>query len=104
MAYTDIHDAAVDDTHVLRKQVAAAIAIAAKQVWDEDPATENHVKRMRWAKSVRLNGDQGPILEAASMIWLVLENATIQASPTTATDNDVQFVVNSLIDSVSEAL
>jgi hypothetical protein len=29
----------------------------------------------------------------------VLENATIQAAPEAATDNDVQFVVNALINS-----
>lgn len=97
MAYSDIYTAATDPDHVLRKQVAVAIASAATDILNESSSTENHANRLSWAKKVKLN-NEAPVNEAGVMIWKVLENATIQASPATAGDSDVQFVVNSLID------
>lgn len=96
MAYTDIYTAATDGTHVLRKQVAVAMHSAAVDVINEDEATENHSNRLVWARRVT-QGNSGPLDMAERWIWKVLENATIQASPDTATDNDVQFVVNSIV-------
>jgi len=46
-------------------------------------------------------GAFSPVTEAERWIWSVLENATIQAAPTEATDNDVQFVVNSLVNTMA---
>jgi hypothetical protein len=94
MAYLDIYNAATNATGTLRKQVTVAVAKAAVDVLNE--AGSGHVwdRRQAWAKQVLLN----PVPQAETMLWKVLENATIQASPDTATDSDAQFVVNSLVD------
>jgi len=101
MAYTDIYTAATDDTHILRKQVSVAIMKAATDIVNESKGTANHPDRLTWARKV-MASNQGPVSEAEVMIWKVLENATIQAAPTTATDSDVQFVVNGLIDTFAD--
>ena len=98
MAYTDIYLAATQnsDTQPLFQQVVVAIKKAAYDVINEDAGTTNHTNRIQWARNVHLTSD-GPIIWARKMIWRVLDNATIQASPTTSSDNDVQFTVNSLV-------
>ena len=96
MAYSDIYTAATDDTHVLRKQIAVALHKAAQDVINESTETANHGNRLVWARKVT-QGDSAPIVEAERWVWSVLENATIQAAPTEAADNDVQFVVNALV-------
>jgi hypothetical protein len=100
MAYTDIYTAATDEAHVLRKQVAVALHKAAKDVVNESPETGNHGNRLAWARKVT-QGVNAPVSESERWIWAVLENATIQASPATATDSDVQFVVNSLVNTMA---
>lgn len=97
MALTDIYDAAVPADSRLRKQIAAAVHKAAVDVRNEATNTANHARRLTWADKV-LNNPDGPAFWAGVFVWGVLENATIVASPGAATDNDVQFVVNSLID------
>lgn len=97
MAYADIHTAATDDASPLRKQVAVAIAKAAADISNEDVGTANHDLRIHWARRVSMS-NEAPMVEAGVMMWKVLENATLQADPANATDSDVQFVVNSLID------
>ena len=96
MAYTDIYTAATDEAATLRKQVAVAFFKSAVDILNEDSATVNHYNRLAWARKVT-DSNTAPMSEAARWIWKVLENASIQASPTTATDNDVQFVVNSIL-------
>lgn len=96
MAYTDIYTAATDETHVLRKQVAVALHKAAVDVMNEDDQTADHSQRVAWARRALAD----PVGWAEKAIWKVLENATIQAAPAEATDNDVQFVVNSAIGSL----
>ena len=98
MAYTDIYAAATVADHVLRKQTAVALHKAAVDIINESPATEEHSQRMAWARRVIAD----PEGWAAKAIWKVLENVTIQAAPTEATDSDVQFVVNSIVNSLSK--
>jgi len=100
MAYSDIYTAATAADHVLRQQVSVAMHKAAVDIINEDPATENHANRLGWARKCTENAD-GPTSMAARWIWKILENATIQASPETATDNDVQFVVNSIVNTMA---
>lgn len=102
MSYVTIYDTAIDETHVLRKQVATACADAAIDVINEDPGTPGHEERMRFARSV-LREENGPVTMAAAMIWEVLQNPTIGADPLNASDNDVQFAVNGLIDIYGKA-
>ena len=99
MAYVDIHAGATVPDHVLRKQTAVALHKAAVDVMNEDPATAEHSQRMAWARRV-LDDPEG---WAAKVIWKVMENAAIQAAPTTSSDGDVQFVVNSMVNLISKA-
>ncbi len=99
MAYTDIYAAATDAAHVLRKQTAVALHKAAIDVLNESPSTELHKEREFWAVKVA----RDPVNWAALAIWKVLENATIQANPSGATDSDVQFVVNGLVNQLWRA-
>jgi len=96
MAYSEIYTAATDANHILRQQVAVACSKAAADIFNEAASTENHNERIKWSR--RVNETTGPERAAASMIWKVLGNATIQAAPTTANDSDVQFVVNGLVE------
>ena len=98
MAYTDIFAGATVADHVLRKQVAVALHKAAVDIINEPTATEDHSQRMSWARKVLAD----PVGWAEKAIWKVLENATIQASPATAQDSDVQFVVNSIVNTLSK--
>ena len=97
MAYTDIYAAATVADHVLRKQTAVALHKAAIDIINESPATDDHSQRMSWARKVMAD----PEGWAAKAIWKVLENVTIQAAPTEASDNDVQFAVNSIVNFLS---
>lgn len=77
----------------LLERVAGACLVAAGQIRNEDPGTSNHANRMIWVAAVQADA----LTCAKNMIARVLENATIAAAPEAATDNDIQFVVNSLI-------
>jgi len=96
MAYTDIYTAATSEESVLRQQIAVAMFKAAVDIINEDEGTENHYNRLAWARKVT-NSNSAPVDEAEKWIWKVLENSTIQAAPTTSSDNDVTFAVNSII-------
>lgn len=74
-------------------QVAGACLKAAQDIRNEDPGTDYHTERMAWVAEVETN----PKAMARSMAGRVLDNATVAADVENATDNDIQFVVNSLI-------
>lgn len=95
MAYADLYNTLVADigNHPLWRQAFVAALKAAADIRNEDPGTPNHANRLTWAVSV----EQDPAAAARQMRYRIMENATIQSNPTGATDNDVQFVVNSLI-------
>lgn len=83
----------------LRNQATIAILKAAGDIMNESPATSNHANRLVWAKRVLVSpGD-----EAAKFMWPLLANATVAATALNANDNDVQFVVNSYIDTFANA-
>lgn len=91
MAYIDVYDQAVDANSTLRKKIAVALHKAATDIAVEDPQTANHPQRLAWARRVISD----PVGWSEKAVWTVMQNATIAAAPATATDNDVQFVVNS---------
>jgi hypothetical protein len=97
VAYTDIYTAATDSSGTLRKKVAVAIHKAAVDVLAEATNTPNYNNRRAWAIKATTELSS-PMNESERWIWKVLENTTIQASPGTATDGDVQFVINSIVD------
>lgn len=100
MAYIDIYDAATNDTHVLRKQVFAALHKAATDVVNEDPEADNHGRRARWSKRI-LGSSDTLLAEAANAMAAVLQNSSIQGNPTGSTDNDVQFAVNGIVNTLA---
>jgi hypothetical protein len=88
--YAQMYD--VWQSEGLRKSVVIACLKASNDILAEDPGTTNHANRIVWAKAVI----QDPFLKALEMSSGVVMNAVIQTG--TYVDNDVQFVVNSLVD------
>lgn len=99
-AYPTIYDAATDETSNLIKQVAVAMNNAATNVLNEDPGTENHNNRIAWAR--RIKEEEGaPIAFSKRWVWSVLENPSIANAPISSPDNDVQFVVDALVNTMA---
>jgi hypothetical protein len=80
----------------LRNRVAAALTAAAEDVRTEAAATASHTERFTWATGI-LSGFNAPQVEADRAMWIIVQNATIQASGEASTDNDIQFTVNGLV-------
>lgn len=100
MAYVDETNLFIDTTNDLHKKVARAIDKAARDVINENAATENHAKRYVWACNVRLSAEN-VITEAHKWILPVLDNTDVATAGNAATDNDVQFVVNGLVNTMA---
>ena len=92
-ALMELHEALNGNTPFL-SQVAGACWRAAVDIEAEDPGTANHANRIAWAASVKTNRKA----VARSMLESVLENVVIAADVAGALDADVQFQVNSLVD------
>lgn len=101
MAYVDEYALFADTTNDLHKKVARAIDKAARDVINEDAQTENHSNRIVWAAWMRASPSR-VIGEANRAMLHVLDNATVAAAGNAATDNDVQFVVNGLVNQLSK--
>jgi len=78
-------------------RISAAVAKAGFDITNEDPGTTYHTERLAWAKNAMKNPDT----VTDQMVWLVVQNATIQSSGISSTDNDIQFVVNSNINNLA---
>jgi len=102
MAYTDEYALFADNANDIHKKVARAIDLAARDVINEDEGTANHAIRIVWAQWMRADPDR-VIAEAHRAMLRVLDNATVSAAGNTATDNDVQFVVNSIVNTMADA-
>lgn len=77
-----------------KARVSAAISVAANDIMNEDAGTTNHTERLVWAKA----SIKDPETVAEQMLWLVVQNPTIQTNGLSSSDNDIQFVVNSYVD------
>ena len=96
-----INTGVIATSNYMKMRVAAAIANAAEDIENENPGTPNHEARLAWAVEI-LGGDA--MIEADKIMWRVALNPTIAAAgEENATDNDIQFVVNSLLDILIEA-
>lgn len=75
---------------------------ASYDITNEDPGTENHADRMTWA-NVMLGTDDAAVKASVTrhMKLAIASNATIQGNPDGASDNDIQFVVNSQINLIA---
>ena len=79
----------------LYQRFRAARIKAAWDIINEDPGTTNHVDRVTWANGIIEDYEGDDIY---SEYRLFLSNATIQTSGIASTDNDIQYVVNSFVD------
>ena len=98
MALIDIYNAWRGEATTLKAKFIGACLLAAYNILNEDPGTENHANRLVWANAV-IGGETADVEAKAvqHLRYAVASNATIQATGNDATDNDVQFVVNSQI-------
>lgn len=91
MALIDIYN--LKSNAEFKARVAAAVAKASNDIINESEATANHAERLAWAKASIRNAES----TADQMLWLVVQNGTIQTNGLSSTDNDIQYVVNSYI-------
>lgn len=99
----EIYDVLLSDSsQELRNRVMAQCLISANYILNEDPGTANHANRLAWAQAALQSTNT---LRAASdkMYTGVCTNPTIQGSGNDASDNDIAYVVASLIDTVYAA-
>lgn len=78
---------------VLRQKVQAAMVKAAFNILNEDAMAVDHVKRMNWAAGVFA----GEPVVLNIMMAFVSQNAAVQLAGGLATDNDIEWIVNSNI-------
>ncbi len=83
----------------LHHRIEVAAVTAAITVANEDPQTANHAER----KALALKVMAAPETYANIMAIGVCSNVTIAASGAASTDNDIQYVVNSLWDTYALA-
>lgn len=99
----EIYDQLLSDaSQELRNRTMAQCLVSANFILNEDPGTTNHANRLAWAQDALLSATA---LRAASdkMYIGVCTNPTIQAAGNAAVDNDIAYVVASLIDTVYAA-
>ncbi len=84
----------------LRQRFLAARVQASWDILNEAVNTSNHINRLAWANAVLNNYE----LSAQAEYSRFMSNATIQINGLASTDNDIQFVVNSMIDTFANNL
>lgn len=94
MALADIHNL-INGAPELRQRFQAARVEAAWDVLNESAGTANHANRLAWAESILDDYSA----HAQREYTRFLSNSTIQTSGSASTDNDIQFVVSSQLDS-----
>ncbi len=77
----------------LKARVAAACAVAAVFVLNEDPATANHANRLKLAWEIFNNPDA----MATRMVWGVVGSTQVQTAGLSVTDANLQTAVNALL-------
>lgn len=81
---------------VLRNRVTAACWKAAEDIRNEETSQANHAARLQWARMAF--EDDGNGVFTLKVFRAVLQNATVQVRGEEATDDDIQWCVNGLID------
>ena len=89
MATLEQLDALIVGNPLLRQRFRAARIKAAWNVVNEDAQTANHAARLVWAGKILANYETDLDVEYR---WFC-SNSTVQASPNTTTDNDLDYVV-----------
>jgi hypothetical protein len=98
VALVDIYKCWSAQSGTLRAKFIAACLVAAYAIVNEDSGTTNHANRLTWANAI-LDGTVGEVEEKAvqHLRYAMASNATLQSACEAASDNDVQFIVNSQI-------
>lgn len=79
----------------LQARFMAACLVAAKDIVAEDPGTANHAERVAWAEAIQQGGEDTLTSSALEILrFAAASNATLQSAGEAATDNDIQFIVN----------
>ena len=100
-AYTDNYHLRYGIPSV-QQQTEVAVIHAANDIQNEDPGTADHANRLAWANWANKNSS----VAFEPFRWPVAMNPSIQASVAadpsgqSIADNDVQFVVNSILPKV----
>lgn len=99
----EIYDVLLSDSsQELRNRVMSQVLVSANYILNEDPGTANHINRLAWAQAALLSSDA--LRSASAKLYIgVCTNPTIQGSGNDASDNDIAYVVASLIDTVYAA-
>jgi hypothetical protein len=95
MSYSDIYAAANDVT--FQGRCLVAMWKAAQDVANESSSTANHEVRKDWA--VRVLQDRANITPR-QVAMQVLTNAVIASAPSSAADGDIQYQVNTVLNSI----
>ncbi len=84
------------------KKFLGACLVAANAILNESGSAGNHANRIIWAHAI-LSQDVVSVLARVQQIirLAAATNATFQGDPTGQNDGAVQFIVNSLIDTVA---
>lgn len=80
---------------VFLSRIQMALWVAATDVLNEPAGTDKHGKRVEWARNTLKSSVADNLREVAVR---VLANPTVGSAGALAPDSDIQFVVNSLID------
>jgi hypothetical protein len=92
MALLEIYHLMNSDGDLWKKVEAAALNAAISVKYESD-ATANHAARLVWTETVFADPKAWTVANKAK----VLENATVKAAGHSATDNDVELVVASIV-------
>lgn len=98
MALLDIYNLLYEDS-TLKARIIGASFLAAVNIELEDPGTPDHAARLALAQSIL----DDPRVGMIAFLKHVAANPEVQTKAADATDNDLQFIVNSTWDSASKA-
>lgn len=98
MGLLDIYNCWSAQSGTLRAKFIAACLKASYAIANEDAGTANHANRLTWANAI-LNGSIAEVEAKAGqhLRYAMASNATLQTVGEAATDNDVEYIVNSQI-------
>jgi hypothetical protein len=91
MSYQATYDLTVDVS--MRQRTQVACVLVAQDIANEDPVTPDHSNRLRWAKYTMA----WPIAVMENAIWYVCINPTILAAGINCADDDIKFVIVSIL-------
>lgn len=101
-SFLETYDLRYDE--MLRKRCAGGVTKKADAILIEPEETPNHAARVVWAEAAL----KDPVAETEKIMWRIVQNGTIQtkqsgasiAAGTITTDQDIEFVVNTVVDAM----